>query len=429
MRAGGSDVANPIRKIKTLAGTVVWQVDGRKFNAAPRRPQFATKEQAETALSEMIARRGAGLHPGRRDITFAAQAEALLKNSADALAGKTLRAYSSTLQAHLLPAFGNKRVIDISTAQIKAFLAEKRAPRKVVKIVTVGEGRCRDRTTTIPVGDFDSATMRKLGPEVERQLAPASVQQLRATLSVVFQSAVEDGLISVNPLAAIRLGRRGRKARVAASVAVAEEKPFTEAERDALLRWCAETDAELGDFLALLFKTGCRIGEGRALRWGDIHPDYIQIERNVDDKGEITLTKTGLARKVELAADLKKILAARFVDRQRTGHGTGATDYVFGNGAPIAVRKLARRWEAARDACGLASHRLYDCRSTFASVLLTRGAPLLWVSKMLGHSDAVTTLKSYARWMPTESRGHINLLDQPPALAATDRAEMKSATC
>ena len=422
-------MANPIKKIRTLAGSICWQVDGRRYNASPARPQFPTKEKAEGALAEMIAARGAGLNPGRRDVTFAAQAGAFLKNSADALAGKTLRAYASTLQAHLLPAFGNKRVIDISTAMIKSFLAAKRAPRKVVKVVTVGEGRCRDRTTTIPVGDFNSATMRKLGPEVERQLAPATVQQLRATLSVIFQSAVEDQLISVNPLAAIRLGRRGRKARVAASVAIAEEKPFTEAERDALLRWCAETDAELGDFLALLFKTGCRIGEGRALRWGDVHPDYIRIERNVDDKGEITLTKTGQSRKVELAADLKKILATRFADRQRTGHGTGATDYVFGNnGEPIAVRNLGRRWEAARDACGLTSHRLYDCRATFASVLLSRNAPLLWVSKMLGHANATTTLKSYARWMPSESRGHINLLDQPTALAAIDRAATNAST-
>ena len=421
-------MANPIKKIRTLAGSICWQVDGRRYNASPARPQFPTKEQAEDALASMIGARGAGLNPGRRDITFGAQAGAFLKNSADALAGKTLRAYASTLQAHLLPAFGNKRVIDISTATIKSFLAEKRAPYKVVKIVTVGEGRCRDRTTTIPVGDFNSATMRKLGPEVERQLAPATVRQLRATLSVIFASAVEDELISVNPLAAIRLGRRGRKARVAASVAITEEKPFTETERNALLRWCAETDAELGDFLALLFKTGCRIGEGRALRWGDVHPDHIQIKRNVDDKGEITLTKTGLARKVELAADLKKILAARFADRQRTGHGTGATDYVFGNGEPLAVRNLGRRWEAARDACGLTSHRMYDCRSTFASVLLSRGAPLLWVSKMLGHADATTTLKSYARWMPSESRGHINLLDQPAALAATVRDETKAST-
>src|SRR5208282_1675737 len=122
-------MADPIRKIETLAGTEVWQVDGRRFGAAPARPQFRTREQAEEALAKMIEQRGAGLSPTRRDITFAMQAESFLKNNADALAGKTIRSYEGNLRVHLLPAFGSKRVIDIKTAAIKAFLAEKRTPQ------------------------------------------------------------------------------------------------------------------------------------------------------------------------------------------------------------------------------------------------------------------------------------------------------------
>jgi len=48
-------MANPIRKTTTLAGATIWVVDGRRYNASPARPQFPTKEQAETALAEMIA--------------------------------------------------------------------------------------------------------------------------------------------------------------------------------------------------------------------------------------------------------------------------------------------------------------------------------------------------------------------------------------
>lgn len=121
--------ANPIKKIKTLAGTVCWQVDGRKYNASPARPQFATKEQAEDALAEMIKKRGGGLNPGRRDVTFQMQADAYLKNSAEALAGRTLRSYKSSLNVHILPAFGSKRVIDINTASIRTFLAAKSAAK------------------------------------------------------------------------------------------------------------------------------------------------------------------------------------------------------------------------------------------------------------------------------------------------------------
>ena len=405
-------MADPIRKIETLAGTEVWQVDGRRFGAAPARPQFRTREQAEEALAKMIEQRGAGLSPTRRDITFAMQAESFLKNNADALAGKTIRSYEGSLRVHLLPAFGSKRVIDIKTAAIKAFLAEKRTPQKMVKVVeTAAEGRYRDRTHTIPVATFDAATMRKLGPEVERRLSAGTVQQLRAALSVIFLSAVDDSLISTNPVTAARVGVRGRKAKMAANVAVTEEKPFSEEQRDALLRWCAESDAELGDFLFTLFKTGCRIGEARGLKWADVSADHIRIERSVDDRNVVTPTKTGNVRKVELAPGLKKALHERFEGRRRTGHGVAATDYIFGNGEPLTVRNLSYRFELARKACKIVGHRMYDTRATFASILLSRGAPLLWVSKMLGHASAKTTLDHYARWMPTQNKGFISLLD------------------
>jgi len=404
-------MADPIRKIKTLAGTTVWQVDGRRYNASPARPQFKTREKAERALAQMIDKRGAGLSPDRRDITFRMQADAYLRNNATALAGKTIRSYASLLHAHLLEPFGNRRITEITTASIKQFLASKSATKKVIRVIAAGSGERRGRTSTIPAAAFDPTTMRALGNEREGQLKPTSVKQLRAMLSIIFQSAIDDGLLATNPVTAARVGARGRAARMARRPAVAKEKPFTEDQRDALLRWCGENDAELGDFLFLLFKTGVRIGEARALRWGDVQTDHILIERNADDRNTITLTKTGPARKVELADGLKKVLAARFQERQRTGHAVGADDYIFGNGEPIPVRKLTRRFEKVRVACKVTDHRMYDTRATFASVLLSRNAPLIWVSKMLGHSTAETTLRCYAEWMPAESKGHIGLLD------------------
>jgi integrase len=421
-------MANPIRKIETLKGTTVWQVDGRRYNASPARPQFPTKEAAEDALARMIAARGAGLSPTRRDVLFAQQAASYLKNNANVLAAKTLRSYAGNLRAHLLPQFGSRRIIDITTAQIKNFLAEKRAPQKVVRVGNLNGPRSRDCFRTIPVSAFDAATMKRLGPETERALSAGTVAQLRGTLAVILQAAVDDGLIAVNPVRAARVGARGRKAKIAATQAVTAERPFTEDQRDSLLRWCAESDSELGDILLLLFKTGVRIGEARGLRWGDIRPDHVLVERSIDDRNAVTPTKTGNVREVELAAALKKALHARFEDRKRTGHGVSATDYIFGNAEPLSVRNLSYRFEVARKACRITNHRMYDTRSTFASILLSRGAPLLWVSKMLGHADAHTTLKSYARWIPGESKGHINLLDDQRALAATERAALNAST-
>lgn len=42
-------------------------------------------------------------------------------------------------------------------------------------------------------------------------------------------------------------------------------------------------------------------------------------------------------------------------------------------------------------------------RHTYASMLLSKGEILYWVSKQLGHTDTRITQKYYVRWMPDES--------------------------
>ena len=72
-------MANPIKQIRTKAGIGSGKSTVESTTQDPSRPQFKTKEQAETALAEMIASRGAGLEPVRRDVTFEMQAESFSK--------------------------------------------------------------------------------------------------------------------------------------------------------------------------------------------------------------------------------------------------------------------------------------------------------------------------------------------------------------
>ena len=48
---------------------------------------------------------------------------------------------------------------------------------------------------------------------------------------------------------------------------------------------------------------------------------------------------------------------------------------------------------------------LEDRRDTFASWLVSLGAPLPWVSKALGHSDWSITARHYAKWMEDAGAG------------------------
>lgn len=42
---------------------------------------------------------------------------------------------------------------------------------------------------------------------------------------------------------------------------------------------------------------------------------------------------------------------------------------------------------------------MYNLRHTFASQMISKGADILWVSKMLGHKDPSITLKIYAKFV------------------------------
>ena len=56
---------------------------------------------------------------------------------------------------------------------------------------------------------------------------------------------------------------------------------------------------------------------------------------------------------------------------------------------------------------GLAGHTPKDLRDTFASWLVSLGAPVAWVSKALGHSDWSITARHYAKRMEDAESGRV----------------------
>ena len=61
----------------------------------------------------------------------------------------------------------------------------------------------------------------------------------------------------------------------------------------------------------------------------------------------------------------------------------------------------------------------HSLRHTFASLLLTAGTDVYYVSRMLGHASIQETVDTYGRWLPANRRGALDVLDTPavpPAL-------------
>ncbi len=129
--------------------------------------------------------------------------------------------------------------------------------------------------------------------------------------------------------------------------------------------------------IKLLIFTGARLSEVLGLRW-----EWIDFER-----GEARLpdSKTGAktlhlpAPALAVLADLPRMAGNPFVI---VGHIKGAH-----------LVNIEKPWRAIRKSAGLHDVRIHDLRHAFASVAASSGMGLPIIGKMLGHTQAATTLR------------------------------------
>jgi integrase len=160
--------------------------------------------------------------------------------------------------------------------------------------------------------------------------------------------------------------------------------------------------------ISLGLATGCRMGELLALRWSDVDANSVRIGRSLEQ------TKAGLRfkdpktrhgrRTISLppsaARELEQHRRQQLELRLRLGMGRPERDaLVFCNydGSPIKPNNLSVTWNREiRRIDGVAPVTFHSLRHCHASALIRDGIDVVSVSKRLGHSSPVITLKVYA---------------------------------
>jgi integrase len=225
-------------------------------------------------------------------------------------------------------------------------------------------------------------------------------------LSSVLSDAVEeDYVISINP-AIFSSGNKKKKKEYRASKMDLIQKinPMSRLQVDSFE---AEAQAEpmYGMFYLFLIKTGLQPGEARALRVGDLdfQNKVVQVEKALTKDGRVKPTKTEESRRVDLGSDLIDKLYKHLVYTKSEGlrFGTGTPEWLFFNkaGMPLDPTRIRSVFQRILKKAKLPDFRVYDCRHTYASLLLSYRAPLTYVSQQLGHRNSTTTLRYYARWV------------------------------
>jgi integrase len=327
------------RQVKRRIGPA-WTSRGRAA------PGFFTRRIAEdwlrATLSELDDAAASGAH---LSVTFAEAAREWLRYVEEdrAVKATTLRDYRSGLEHHLLPAFGDRRLVSITASELE-----------------------RWRSTL--------------------QLSPRTKNKLMIAVGGIYRRAARVYGIAVNPAAQVERLRERRQSDI---------DVFSPEEVWALVRAAAdEQDGVI--FLAAAF-TGLRRGELIALRWRDVDFAGAAIRvRASYSMGHLTSPKSGKVRAVPLAPDVATALA-RLADR---GSSTGHDDLVFVGefGSYVDGSALRRRYLDALQRAGLRRLRFHDLRHTFGTRVIAK-ADIVRVQEWMGHADIQTT-RRYLHFRP-----------------------------
>lgn len=248
---------------------------------------------------------------------------------------------------------------------------------------------------------FSSTPLAELKRKDVKQWAETTTTTSRAvndylsTLKLALAEAVEDELIPLNPL----LGYTFTRNEPPNSNLI---DPLSADEREAVLSNMA--DPQVRNFFEFAFWTGLRTSELVALEWSDI--DFVKATISVTkaktmeaEKAEKTKTKRG-TRSVILLPPAREAMIRQ---KELTGDGTTVFLNPRTNKPWRGAVPLHKEWGKAIRLSGVRYRRPYQTRHTFASMMLTAGEPLAWVSTQLGHSSVVITGSTYATWIPNSS--------------------------
>ena len=322
--------------------------------------QGYTREELRAAREAIIARyiTGAALEDDRLFGDYAAEWYRVRK--APFVSASTRESYRTALNKNLFPLLGDRKLRAITAMELQ-------------EIVNGFDGKSATKITVII-----------------------------ATLRGVFASALADRLVGVNPAEHLLRPR----------AAAAKSKPaLTQEQRRKIADVCVSHPQ--GRYLALMYYLGCRPGEARGLKWGDVSwkAGRVAIERDIDykDGGKAGALKTDASRRsVPLPAPLRAILEPlRGLPDTYIAHGEDA-------GKPLSKTTAERLWVELMAAAGLVTpaaqnnYRSGDPRSQWTPIITPHALrhnyiTMCWENglepfetmKLVGHASITTTMNIY----------------------------------
>ena len=354
-------------------GSIYKRGDGRWVGAfmlpdGLRKSLYArTRGEVSTRLREAQQKAADGLPVAAGRTTIAAFLRWWLENrAAPTVRPRTLEAYTSIVEQHLIPALGKARLSALTPDSIVAFMNRQTA----------------------------------------KGLSARSVQFHHAVLRRALGDAERMGYVARN---VARLASAPRVERH-------EISPMTAEQARTFLG--ATLKHPLHTLFVLAMSSGARQGELLALSWQDVDftTETIAIRATLHRRSgafqrEVPKTKTSrrtLALAPQAVASLHALRAKQNEARLRASSLWEQQDWqpVFTDdrGRPLAGYNVTKAFQAALKVCGLPRQRFHDTRHGVATYMLSEGVPLKVIQTVLGHSTISVTANTYSHVMPDLER-------------------------
>ncbi len=272
-------------------------------------------------------------------LTFKQYTDKLLSMRRDSLRPNTQKGYDSLMRKHFIPYFGITPMNEITWFNVQGYL------------------------------------------NVRREMGKESLRSHIAKLRVIFASAIEDGIITVNPAKHRNLRNPG--------VVLPEREALTEQQREQIARVLPTMDEKDARYIAICLYAATRKSETLGLQWKHITEQEIQVRQQcqINNKSIILPPKSDCGlRDIPIIDRLKPYLSSRGNDEE----------YLFGKGTrpptKYTFEKMWERIEGHMQGIGFSSHVL---RHTFITECAEKDVPVSVTQQIAGHSTPNITLGTY----------------------------------
>lgn len=357
------------------AFTLDYRINGRqrryKLGAWPEWSTTAARERAKEIRRQIDE----GVDPlciratERTAPKFSDMIDRYIEEHLPRLAPRNASDQISILRKMVEPEWGNWLVTDITKQDVERFLNK------------VAEGRPR------PSKLKPNNRARKLQGWKPTPIRANRVGQL---LRKMFNLAVSWEWREDNPAAGFRMRIENSRERFLSHeelARLATALDFAEDQRAAgVIRMC--------------MLTGSRVGEVRTARFEHFNLDYGSWAKPA------ATTKQRKIHRIPISEDVATIV------RQRKLVVPSGSPWLFPGDTPgQPVQEIRRFWKNMQREADLPDVRIHDLRHTFASLLVSGGASLEMVGRLLGHTQMSTTQR-YAHFMDSPLRAGVDAVAQ-----------------